>query len=480
MKERLDHPREHRDGILSMPPPNEPDAEQEVLGSMLQADGGTEAAETARAILKASDFYNSYHQRLYKAILELHDSGGPVDDLLAPQYQRIYRDIDKIGDMSPPAYIDYLRHSIPSAANIEYYAEKVLEAARLREIIRIVSTVNAIAYTPDIDGITSAELIGLLQDLIIKSETLSSIAGQVPTAKDDWPEVFNRLCESQRSEFLGLRTGFEQLDNATLGLRGLSVLGGIPGQGKSSWALQVACEIARLNNVPVLFYALEMSKVDLYIKTISRLSKLDYETLGIGSEIEGRRGRGLSEEDTHKLSEGTSEFMRYADRVRIVDRSVCREISLPVVRLHIQQAKREHEAEEVFVVIDHLQILPCEKPGLDDMKSRLDYLVAEFKAISEQYNATVLLISEKNRSSYEKEWLGAFMGSAGIEYGVDLALLLYEPGEEGKSEADKDERDMELRIVKNRFGKTKRINLRFYGAYSHFGDGGGIGGRNRG
>ena len=106
------------------------------------------------------------------------------------------------------------------------------------------------------------------------------------------------------------------------------------------------------------------------------------------------------------------------------------------------------------------------------MKSRLDYLVAEFKAISEQMNAAILLISEKNRNSYDKEWLGAFMGSAGIEYGADLAMLLHEENEAYGSprgnNGDVDNRCLDLVLAKNRFGKRAEIAMRFHPDISEF------------
>lgn len=451
-------------------------SEQRVLGSMLQTDGGIEAIETVRAILESGHidyFYKRYHARFFKAMLELHDAGLPVDDLTAEPYQEICTDLQgkRIANISPSEYLEYLRDSTPTAANVGYYANKVKDAAILRSLIQVMEANTAKAYEMDA---TPTEVVAELHRAIGEDEVIATIGAKVPTAKDDWPEVFRQLCQSQESEFLGLQTGFDKLDKATSGLRGLSVLGGLPGGGKSSFGLQVATEIARINAVPVLFYALEMSKFDLYIKAISRLSGLDYKTLTIGSEIDGRRGQGLIEEDTHKLSEATNEFMEYADKVRIIDRAVCRDICLPIVRLHVQQVKREFDVDQIFVVIDHLQIFPCDKPGLADMKSRLDYLVAEFKAISEQLNATVLLISEKNRSSYEKEWLGSYMGSAGIEYGVDLAMLIHEKGEEEQAQPiDEDERDLKLKIVKNRFGKRADISMRFYPDVSHFDEIGG-------
>jgi len=450
-------------------PPHDIEAEKSVLGAMLQRDGA-EAITTVRAILKPTNFYHSDHQDLFKAILEMADSGFPVDDLTGIPYQRLYEKKPN-SEILSPGYISDLIESAPSGSpsNAEHYANKIKETAILREIIQVSHNVKEKAFNAYKTGIESSELIVELQQLLNENESITSVGGKIPSIYDDWSTMFNMLCQGQKSEYLGLRTGFQGLDKATLGLRGLSVLGGIPGQGKSSLAYQIGNEITKLNNVPMIFYALEMSKWDLYVKAISRLSKLDYTTLMIGSEINGKRGQGLSKEDLTELNKATAEFMEYADKIKIIDRSVCKDISLAFVRLHIQQAKREFNTDKVFVVIDHLQIFPCDKPGLDDMKSRLDYLVAEFKAISEQLNATILLISEKNRQSYAKEDLSAFMGSAGIEYGVDLAMLLYEEGEDQRDKMLPDgDRKLHLKIAKNRFGTRADIQIKFYPANSCF------------
>lgn len=452
-------------------PPVNIEAEMIVLGSILQIDGGTEAVETVRPILKPQDFYKTYHRRIYEAILETHDSGAMIADLTAKPYQKLYENIPKAGKIPMPMYLEDLRDRTPSAANAEHYADQVMEAARLRELTRVLHTVESKAYEMEA---TSAELMGQIQDAISGNQVLASAMGNIPTARDDWPALSEQLCRSQKSKFLGLRTGFDSLDAATLGLRGLSVLGGIPGQGKSSLALQLSTQIAAINHIPVLFYALEMSKWDIYTKILSRLSKLDYTTLSIGSEIDGRRGNGLTKEHSENLNKARDEFMKYAHMVKVIDRSVCKDISLPVTRLHIQQAMREFQCDQAFVVIDHLQIFPCNRPELDDMKSRLDYLVAEFKAISEQLDTTIMLISEKNRESYNRPVLSAFMGSAGIEYGVDVAMLLHEESEEDKKNSDlfvndeDDHRIIELRIVKNRFGIRRKITMTFHPDISKF------------
>lgn len=446
-------------------PPSNLKAEQEVLGSMLQTDGGLDATAVVRIMLKATDFYNTEHQQLYSAILEVTDSGSPVDDLTASPYQKLYHD-NPNSEKLTPIYIEYLKDSMPTAANAEYYAKQVKECAVLRAIIQISNKVKFRAFETDREGIPATELIVELQQVLNENEVITSIAGKIPSARDDWGSFISQLSEKQKHEFLGLRTGFDKLDQALSGLRGLSVLGGIPGQGKTSLALQIVTEVARINDIPVLYYVLEMSKFDMYTKIISRISSLDFTTLTVGSVIDGRRGQGLSEDDWHKFQDATADFTLYADKIKIIDRAVCKDISLPLVRLHIQQAKRHFEADQVFVVIDHLQIFEPDKPGLDDLKSRIDYLISEFKAISEQYNATILLISEKNRESYDKKSIGSFMGSAGIEYGVDLAMLLHEEDEEMRSRDG--DRDIELKIVKYRFGPQPSIKMRFYPDISTF------------
>ena len=443
-------------------PPNQPNAEIAVLGSILQPEGGAAALlEVTGAGLKPSDFYSEKHTEIYKAITSIHQRGDPVDLVSLTRELEDTGKLDKVGGV---AYLDELIESIPTAANAAYHTKQVLEASQLRSIIRVSQAVHFKAYEPQVDP---AELLSELQSLT-SQQRLTEIGGKIPSAKDDWPGVFDQLCRYRESEYIGLRTGFDKFDRATLGLRGLSVLGGIPGQGKSSFALQLGADIAKLSRIPVLFYALEMAKFDIYTKIVSRLSKLDWRTLMIGSEIDGRRGQWLSEEDTHKLSEASNDFMEYGDLVKIIDRSVCREISLSTLRLHIQQAKQEHQADQVFVVIDHLQIFPCDRPELSDMKSRIDYLVAEFKAISEQYNATILLISEKNRASKGEARLDAYMGSAGIEYGVDLAMLFHEEGEEKGDVEAQEERKIELKVVKNRFGPRKSMKMIFQQHLSAF------------
>lgn len=441
-------------------PPNFPDAEVAVLGSILQLEGGAAALlEVVGSGLRATDFYSEKHSIIYRAIMSIHDQGIPVDLV---SLTRELQDTEKLDQVGGVSYLDELIDSTPTAANAGYYASQVLNASRLRAIIRVSGKVFNEAYAPQAEP---ADLLAELHSLS-DQERLTEIGGKIPSVKDQWYDILEQMCKYRERGFIGLHTGFERFDEITSGIRGLCVIGGMPGQGKSTFALQLTTEIARLNRIPCLYFALEMSGFDLGVKIASRLSKLDYKTLMIGSLVEGYRGQGLTDEDMEKLMAASRQFMEYAPMVKLIDRSVCRRIDLGTLRLQIQQAKQEHGADHCFAVIDHLQIFPCSE-SFSQTKDRLDFLIAEFKAISEQYDTTILLISEVNRDSYGRKWIGAYMGTAGIEFGVDIGMLLFEDlGEDRR--IPQGERDLELVIQKGRLIEQADIKMRIYPEYSNF------------
>ncbi len=451
---------------LSARPPQNPDAELKVIGSILSPDD-TEKFALRKAFelnLSTRDFYQPANQMLYAAITVLGANGQDITAVAVADYitrnERDHKQFKKYGQKDLLEYIQDAIDSTPTFLNVEYYIKTLQELSAKRLLIRKVAGMRDIVSDLYNDAVPVKSIIHKFEELVAGiAETVEPEA--IPSIGDDWALLLEKLKTTQKGELLGFRTGFESLDRITHGLRGVAVIGGVPGQGKTSLALQIATEVARLNKVTVLFYALEMSKWDLYVKIISRLAELDYSTILLGSVINDRRGQGWSEEDNHKFHNAESKLKEFAGLVKVIDRSGGL-INLNTIRSQVRMAP-----PPVFVVIDHLQLFPCDNPETD-MKTRLDFLVGEFKALSERYDATILLVSEKNRQSYDKEWLGAYMGSAGIEYGADVAMLLYE---EDEFKSDEDEREMTLKIVKNRFGQKADIPLTFYGKFSAFREG---------
>ncbi|HCW77384.1 MAG TPA: replicative DNA helicase, partial [Candidatus Marinimicrobia bacterium] len=126
-------------GSLRVPPQNI-EAEQAVLGSMMLSK---EAVSVVLQLLEPEFFYKSAHQKIFKAILTLEQGSEPVDQLTVSDILKRMGELEAVGGAY---YITGLAESIPSTANVEYYARLVMEAATLRDIIVLAGTISTEAY----------------------------------------------------------------------------------------------------------------------------------------------------------------------------------------------------------------------------------------------------------------------------------------------------------------------------------------------
>jgi len=282
-------------------------------------------------------------------------------------------------------------------------------------------------------------------------------------------------------DYLGIRTGLNGLDKATLGLDGLIVLGGIAGQGKTSLALQLAFDACEMGT-PVLFYSLEMPKRAIFTKVFSRLSQIKYPDLmlkgrgyldGTYTEVEKEKEPldFFTKNETQRLKEAQSRFEVIADRFYIRSREVeDSNIDFESVEREINLLKAEHGADKVLVVIDHLQVFQTK-----DYKDQIDKenkLITGFKGIAERTGATLLLISQKNKAGFSgRGRLEEIKGSVDIVYLADLVLFLQEEEEKENEQvisSGKISREIDLVISKNRYNAPTVIHLSFDGAYGIF------------
>lgn len=282
-------------------------------------------------------------------------------------------------------------------------------------------------------------------------------------------------------DFLGIETGLNALDKATLGLDGLIVLGGIAGQGKTSLALQLAFDACEIGT-PVLFYSLEMPKRAIFTKIFSRLSQIKYSDLML-------KGRGyldgtykeadewkdpldfFTKTEAQRLKEAQGKFEAIADRLYIRSREIeDSNIDFDSVEREINLIKAEHKADKVLVVIDHLQVFQAKE--YKDQIDKENKLITGFKGISERTGATLLLISQKNKAGFSgKGRLEEIKGSVDIVYLADLVMFLQEEVEKDNEQviaSGEIIRQIDLVISKNRYNAPTTIHLNFDGAYGIF------------
>lgn len=337
----------------------------------------------------------------------------------------------------------------------------------------------------------------MTKDFHILPEETVEIEGK-PRPASEFLDDYYRTLGDGTLELLGIKTGFEKLNKATLGLDGLIVLGGIAGAGKTSLALQLAFD-ASDTGTPTLFYSLEMPRRAIFTKILNRLAQIRYSDILLkgrqyltGGEIAGRPL--FSEDEANRLKGQKKIFEAIADKFYIRSRERGEaEINFETLEREISFIKADHKVEKVFVVVDHLQVFDA---GRDyhptDQIDKENKLITGFKGIAERTGAVIVLISQKNKAGFTSRGLQTIKGSVDIVYLADVVMFLDTPQEKKARErkktttkgswrdddydeeemiahyGDEPRKEIDLLIEKNRYNAPTTIHMIFNGEHSEF------------
>lgn len=275
-------------------------------------------------------------------------------------------------------------------------------------------------------------------------------------------------------------TGYAELDNALEGgiTEGLYILGAISSLGKTTFVLQMGDQIAKSGR-DVLIFSLEMAKAELMAKSISRNTYL------LGNCDIAKTTRGITttaryklytEAETELIQKATQEYSSYAENIFIHEG--CGDIGYKEIRKAVERHIKLRKKTPV-IIIDYLQLIAPHNERATD-KQNTDKAILELKRLSRDLKLPVVGISSFNRQSYAGEVnMSSFKESGAIEYGSDVLIgLQLARGRDGKvdeSEAKavsndvKVPREIELKILKNRNGKTGIVlKYSFYSAFNYF------------
>lgn len=292
---------------------------------------------------------------------------------------------------------------------------------------------------------------------------------------------FENAIESIKNRKL-ISTGFPNVDKALDGglSDGLYVVGAIPSLGKTTLIMQIADCVA-MQGQDVLIFSLEMSRVELMAKSISRLTIHQRNVLKMGNEVlktsrqilDGRRYERYTDSDKKVIAFAKSEYMKFAQHIFVVEG--VGDIGISGIRKRVEE-HIEMTGNTPIVVIDYVQILaPLDVRASD--KQNIDKAALEMKRISRDFMTSVIGISSFNRSNYKaKAEFSAFKESGALEYGADvvIGLNLEGAGEEGFDatvEKNKSPRRIEAVILKNRNGRTgDTILFEYFPQFNYFAD----------
>ena len=221
------------------------------------------------------------------------------------------------------------------------------------------------------------------------------------------------LNRERGKQLLGFPTGFEKMDRALNGIRGINIMGGQPKAGKSCFFMQVTTDMAA-RKIPVIYYDFENGRQKIYARTLCRLSRLSEAQIRMESP---------AAEVSKKLQNA---HLSLKERLRFFRIVTDRKLTPDIMRRQIDFLQRETRKDQTLVVVDSLHKLPFK--NLSERRTGIDEWLRHIEAIRDEQNVSFLVISELSRDEKgrysEKPDLGSFKESGDIEYSADNAMIL--------------------------------------------------------
>lgn len=259
-----------------------------------------------------------------------------------------------------------------------------------------------------------------------------------------------------------VKTGFVKLDKLLNGgfPIGLITLGAIPSLGKTTFALQVADNMASMENTKVLFLSLEMNKFDIISKSLSRISYLNTDLNNYTYDDL------LSNDESINYESLFDKYKPISDNLCLVDNVY----NIQDIELLISNFKKYYNDNNIIVIIDYLQYIVCGNSSND--KQVIDIITKRLKELSKKLNICIMEISSLNRTNYSGNiTMESFKESGSIEYTSDILMGLEyvnNGSNEREYEAKRNPRKITLSVIKNRYGALGKVNFDFYTAYHTF------------
>ena len=430
-------------------PPQNLEAEQSVLGGILIEN---QAINKVMEILTPDDFYRDGHRKIYAALIDLSERDEPADLITITNELRKKDQLDAIGGAS---YLASLIDSVPTAANIEYYARIVREKAVLRKLIETSTEIITQSYQDrgDVENFLDEAEKAIFE---ISERRVRPAFYSIREVVKDSLDTISRLYE-KKELITGIPSGFKELDKMTAGFQpsDLVIVAGRPSMGKTAFCLNVAQYAAIERKTPVAIFSLEMSKEQLVIRMLCSQS-----------QVEGTRLRTgfLHESDWTKLTLAAGTL--YEAPIFIDDTAA---LSVLELRAKARRLKADHRLG--LLVIDYLQLMKG-RARVESRQQEISEISRSLKALAKELNIPIIAVSQLSRKTEERTGnrpqLSDLRESGAIEQDADVILFLFR--EEIYNRQEENQGKAELIIGKQRNGPIGKVDLAFIDRFTTFKD----------
>ncbi len=430
-------------------PPQDVEAEKSLLGAMMLAD---DAMAEILTVLRPDDFYEVRHQIIFQAMSSLYDQHKPIDLLTLTAELKTQKKLKEIGGAP---YLTELSNFVPAAAHAKAYAEIIEKTSTRRRLIKAGNNIANKAYAEDVNvddlvGEAEKELFEV-SDKIVKSDYV---------AMDQLlADALERIAELQRNKgaLRGLKTGFTDLDKKTAGLQkgDLVIIGARPAMGKTTFAQNLAYNIANINKKGVLFFSMEMAANEIVDRMISDIADVDNWRMRTGN---------LSDEEFSRIGDALGDIDELP--IYIDDTS-----SMTIAELRNKARRAMHDHGISVVIVDYLQLMAGSDRYAGNRVQEVTEISRGLKVLARELEIPVVALAQLSRNVTGRDdprpVLSDLRESGSIEQDADLVMFLHRPDYYKKPE-EEDTNVTELLIRKHRHGAIGVIELFFDGEKSRF------------
>lgn len=426
--------------------PHSIEAEQSVLGAIISQPS---VLSDVIELIKPEYFYNEQHKALYSIMLQMNSMSLPVDIVT------VLNEAEKQHIFESPAegrrYLAEIGNLLPSTSNIQSYCKIVADKYFLRSLSYVARAILEDVQSGEQDA---QLLLDAAEQKIYDIRQGRDVKGLVPLS-DAIAEAYDRLGKisgPDKEKYVGARTGFTLLDSITSGLNksDLIIIAARPGMGKTSFAMNIATNVARRSEKEVVTFNLEMSKEQLATRILSTEALVESNTL--------RNGR-ITGEDWVKLATSAG----YLSTIPLyIDDTA----SMTVQQM---KAKLRRTKNLGLVIIDYLQLMESTSHS-DNRVTVISEITRQLKVMAKELNVPVILLSQLSRAvesrTDKRPMLSDLRESGSIEQDADIVLFLYREAYYNKE--SQRQNISECIVAKNRHGETGTVELIWDGQYTRF------------
>jgi replicative DNA helicase len=429
-------------------PPHNIEAEESLLGAMLLS---RTAIDVASELVSPDDFYRPAHGHIYDAITSLSARGEPVDPVTVAEELRRADLLDAIGG---PGTLLALQAGTPATSSAARYAKIVEEHALLRNLIRVAGEISELGYSLPDDvskAIDQAESMVFEVAQHRQTDSMSRLHDLLDQTLDTLEALYER-----GDAITGTPTGYIDFDELTSGLQpnALVVVGARPGMGKTSFALGMAAHAALEAHLPVLFFSLEMSRVELSQRLLCSEARVD--------STKVRNGR-LTDDDWRRISHAIG---RLGDAQLWIDDNP----HVTVMEIRSKARRLQSKVGQLgMIVVDYIQLMTGNSRA-ENRQTEVAEISRGLKILARELQCPVVALAQLNRAleqrADKRPMLADLRESGSLEQDADVVVFLYRDEQYNPDSPDRG--TAEVLVTKHRAGPTGMVRLAFLDHYTKF------------